>query len=536
MEWWSGQHSNTPILPPLLFLSLSAIILSVKVVTAEMMRELDRRAVEECAIPGVVLMENAGRAVFDLIAERYGPVRGAPFRVLCGVGNNGGDGFVVARHLHLAGAHVTLNVAGDPEKIKGDARIDFDLMVRLGVRPQAALPSAGIKIDALLGTGLKDAPRGVYAEAIRWMNVDGAPTVAVDIPSGVDSDTGATPGEAVRAAATVTFGYPKLGLFLSPGADCTGDLIVRDIGFDWEALRCETEFGWIRAEDLRDLIPSGPRDAHKGQFGHVLVLGGSIGMSGAPAMTARAALRSGAGLVTVVAPSTVQKVIAAKLDEAMTLPVEEKDGAFCAQSFETVRRAAERCDVLCVGPGATQNPEAQDLMVRVLREIDKPGVVDADGLNALACRSDELMNRKTPLVMTPHPGECARLLGSSADAIQSDRIGAVRSAAGRYRAVVVLKGAGSLIADGRKAGAVPIRINTTGNPGMASGGSGDSLTGIIGALLGQGLDAFDAACAGTYLHGRSGDIAAAEKGQIGMIAGDIIESIPRAFRELEEIA
>lgn len=507
---------------------------TVKLVTAEQMRELDRRAIQDAGIPGAVLMENAGRAVVSVLQERYGGVHRRHVTVFCGTGNNGGDGFVIARLLRLAGANVQLIVAGDPGRIQGDALTHFRLLDAVGVRPCSGPPSDGICVDALLGTGSKGAPRGDHAQAIRWMNAGPGPRVAVDVPSGVDSDSGATPGEAVRADLTVTFGYPKVGLFLPPGADRVGELVVSNIGFPWDSLSCLTPYAWMRAEDLCELVRPRARDAHKGMYGHVLVVGGSRGMSGAPTMAAMAALRAGSGLVTVAAPSSAQWLIAAKSAEVMTVPVSEVDGALCAGSFEQIQRAAESCDVLCVGPGGARLPEAQALLARVASEIDRPMVIDADGLNAIAGVPGQVAERSTATILTPHPGECGRLLGMETEDVQVDRIRAVRRAAERYRAVVVLKGARTLIADGR-AGRdfVPVAVNTTGNPGMATGGSGDSLTGIIGSLVGQGLGDFDAACLGVFLHGRAGDLAAAGIGESGMIAGDIIGMLPGAMRELE---
>jgi len=511
----------------------------MKVVTAEMMRSLDRRAIDEYGIPGVVLMENAGRSVFEYLRERFHPLSTRRFHVFCGTGNNGGDGFVVARYLTLAGAQVYVTLVGDLEKVRGDARVHFELMVRLGIELKQLEATHSIQIDALLGTGIEGPPRAEYAEAIRCINSSPQPTISVDIPSGVSSDTGQAPGEAVCATATITFGYPKLGMFLSPGADLVGELIVCDIGFPWHVLNGDIPYDWLRPDELPP-FPARPRAAHKGMFGHVLVVGGSIGMSGAVTMTAKAALRSGAGLVTVATPASAQPLVASKLDEAMTLPLPEKKGALCAESFELVREMAERCDVICLGPGATREPETQSVIARLLQHVDRPVVVDADGLNALAAHPDSVRERTAPTILTPHPGECARLLGTTAEAVQSDRIGAVRETAARYRSIVVLKGARSLIADGRSSSnshaeeaTLPICINTTGNPGMATGGSGDSLTGILGALIGQQVDAFQAACLGVYLHGRAGDFAAEAKGETALIAGDIIEMLPRAIQELE---
>lgn len=496
---------------------------------------------DEGGIPGTVLMENAGRAVFEFIVERYGPVRGRDFHVACGVGNNGGDGFVIARYLHLAGAWVTVSIAGDTDKIQGDARTNFNVLRQVGVDPWASAPGgAYVKIDALLGTGAKGPPREEIAAAIRRLNADRSPTISVDIPSGVEADTGSVPREAVKAAATVTFAYPKLGLFLSPGADLVGELVVRDIGFDWERLDAETPYRWIRRGALLPFLPPRPREGHKGLFGHVLVVGGSRGMSGAPTLTAKAALRTGAGLVTVAAPAGAQSFIAGKIDEAMTIALEEQGGALCEASFEAIKAQAGKCDVICLGPGASQEPQAQAVIRKILREIDRPIVLDADGLNALASDPDAVAVRKAPTVLTPHPGECARLLGISPADVQVDRLTAVRSVAEKYGAIVVLKGARTLVCDGRQGSPAeyPIGINATGNPGMATGGSGDTLTGIIGALMGQGLDAFDAAQLGVYLHGCAGDISAAEHGEIGLVAGDIISALPQAirnFQELEEV-
>lgn len=507
----------------------------MRVVTAEEMRALDRRAITEGGIPGVVLMENAGRSVFEFLYERFQPLRDRRFLILCGTGNNGGDGFVTARYLRLHGAQVLVSLVGDPDKIRADARVHFDLMRNLGIEPQPPVFGNAVKVDALLGTGIQGPPREEFAQIIRAMNADRQPTVAVDIPSGVDSDTGATPGEAVRATATVTFAYPKLGMFLAPGANCVGELIVRNIGFDWRILQWDATYFWIRPEDLRSLLPPRPPDAHKGDFGHLLIVGGSRGMSGAVAMAAKAALRMGVGLVTIAVPESAQPLVAAKLDEAMTLAVAERDGALCTASLAPIAEMAQRCDALCIGPGATQAPEAQELLRTLARYIPKPMVIDADGLNALAASPDALLDHAAPTVLTPHPGECARLLGTDTAAVQSDRIGAVRRAAERWGAVVALKGARTLICEGpgSQERRPHVAINTTGNPGMATGGSGDSLTGIIGALIAQGLAVFDAARLGVYLHGRAGDLAAAEKGEASLIAGDITDALPRAIRELE---
>jgi len=506
---------------------------AVKVVTSAVMRELDRQAICDVGIPGMVLMENAGRAVFEHLCQRFGPVAGRLFVVLCGTGNNGGDGFVAARHLRLAGARVHLHLAGDPDRLRGDARSQFQIAGQMGLRPGEGPPPSGIKVDALLGTGAKGPPRGEVADAIRWMNADANPTVAVDIPSGVDSDTGSVAGEAVCATSTVTFGYPKAGLLVLPGALYAGEVVVSPIGMDWDVLEVPSGLRWIRSSWLAGHFGPRPASAHKGDFGHLLVVGGSRGMGGAPAMAGRAALRMGAGLVTIAAPGSVQPQIAARMDECMTLPLPEEDGMLGDGAVQALAEIAGRCDAACVGPGAGRGRTAQQVLARFFQALDRPLVIDADGLNALACHLASLDSRRAPTVLTPHPGECARLLGCDSDRIQADRMAAAREAAQRFRCVVVLKGARTLVADGRPGHAAEVGINTTGNPGMATGGTGDVLAGMIGALLARGIDAYEAACAGVYVHGRAGDIAAERLGQSSLVAGDVIEAVPAALREIE---
>ncbi len=503
------------------------------------MRSLDKRANEIGSMPSVVLMENAGRAVFVEMVKKYGDLRGRDVHVACGTGNNGGDGFVVARYLRLAGAWVTLSLAGDPQSIQGDALTHFRILRNMGIEPWPASPGpVYIKVDALLGTGAKGAPNGDFAEAIRRINADQGPTVSVDIPSGVDPDTGIIAGDAVRADLTVTFAYPKPGLFLLPGADNVGELIVSPIGFDWECLNPDSPIEWIRPDDLEKILPRRKRDAHKGMFGHLLCIGGSLGMSGAITMTAKAALRSGAGLVTIATNRSAQPIIAGSLHEAMTIPLDEKDDAISAAAFDQIKLAAEQCNAICIGPGITNTDETAEIVRRVLAEIPLPVVVDADALNALAGKAEWTLGRRQPVIMTPHPGECGRLLGVSTHDVQSGRMVVAREAAFKYGAIVALKGAGTVIADGRGVQEygidnVPVAFNTTGNPGMSTGGAGDVLTGIIGALLAQGLEALDAVRLGVYLHGYAGDREAETHGIVGLKADDIIEALPLAIRAMQ---
>ncbi len=573
----------------------------MKVVTAQQMRDMDRRASEEFGIPGVVLMENAGRAVVETILRVCGPLGGKRAVVFCGPGNNGGDGFVIGRYLHLAGVDCTLLFAGEAARLKADAQVHYELARRLDlgflpVGQEAARDSllgrADFVVDALLGTGVKSAPRSEIAAQIEAINMASCPVFAVDIPSGVDADTGEIPGVAVRATHTVTFAYPKLGLLLFPGAEHVGKLHIADIGFDWDRLEptnpteptIRVQFaldpdtfprngqGALSHDSMRPVgdfrgLASGANvnfgkasrllrkrkgETNKGDYGHVGVVAGSRGMAGAPTLVARGAQRVGAGLVTVLAPAGVQPTIGVKLDEQMTLALPERDGAVSGEAFAAVSRFAEKVTVLCVGPGLTTEPEASALALRLLVEIPKPLVLDADGLNALAQSPQTALARpddpRAPLVLTPHPGEAARLLGTSIAEVQSNRIASVRELARRYRATVVLKGRHTLTADPQG----NIILNTSGNPGMASGGMGDTLTGILGGLLAQAIAPLRASedearfrtesipplevvALGVFLHGLAGDLAAAAQGEAGLVAGDLIDHLPAAHRLLEEL-
>ena len=533
----------------------------MKVVTAEQIRELDRQAIEEFGIPGVVLMENAGRAVVEVMQREYGALRGKRIGVFCGTGNNGGDGFVIARYLHLLGAEARVYTAGDENGMKGDALSYWRVVSKLPLR--FVVGAAGIAatamqwhdliVDALLGTGIKEAPRPPFSRFISDINGAKCPVISVDIPSGVNSNTGATPGEVVRATHTVTFAYPKLGLFLPPGSDCVGKLHIANIGLDWDRLRPETMIETADDALLRDACNFLTRkgEANKGDFGHVAVVAGSRNMAGAPSLVAHGAQRAGAGLVTVLTADSAQPILAAKLNEQMTLPLPEIDGAISEAAFDAIAKFAEKATVLCVGPGMGQHPQTVALVHRIIAEIRKPLILDADGLNALALKPDIIEKRhedlRCPLIITPHPGEAGRLLGTSAAAVQSNRLGLLRELAQKYRAIVVLKGRYTLTGDASS----KVTINTSGNPGMATGGSGDTLTGILGGLLAQAIapdkkaDSKEENPTLTYsplsvtalavlLHGMAGDIAAEQRGQVGLIAGDIIEALPLAIRRLEE--
>lgn len=514
----------------------------MKVLTAAQMQELDRRTIAEVGIPGVVLMENAGRGAAELIRQRFAGACSGPVLVLAGKGNNGGDGFVIARYLQEWGWPVKTLVLAERDAIKGDAALCRGALEACGgtmlYAPDqasleaalATLPACGLLVDALLGTGLSQAPSGHYVFAIDWVNRQPVPVVAVDIPSGVDASSGGVPGTAVQAELTVTFAFPKLGLVSYPGAALVGELITIDIGIPAVVQRPNPATALlIDAGEARALLPARPADGHKGTFGHLLVLAGSVGKGGAAVMTAQAGLRGGAGLVTLACPLALQPVVAGQLVEVMTAPLPDVDGQVSLQALDELMVMAAGKQALAVGPGLGLGAEVGALVRRLLQDCDQPAVVDADGLNALEGHLDILARRAgRATILTPHPGEMARLTGLSTAAIQADRIRVATDFADRYQVVLVLKGARTLVAspDGR------ILVNASGHAGMASGGMGDVLTGLIGSLLAQGVAAADAAALGCYLHGLAADRLLDRFGVAGLLATDLLHELPAARQAL----
>ncbi|KUK41374.1 MAG: Carbohydrate kinase, YjeF related protein [Clostridia bacterium 62_21] len=531
----------------------------MRLVTAQEMREIDRAAIESHRIPGLLLMENAGRAVCQAVCDLLGTLKGKVVFVLAGKGNNGGDGFVAARHLLNGGAHVRVMLATEPDKVTGDARVNLDIWLCLGQKLyflsdrnalqvlQLGLMQADAVIDALYGTGFRGVIRDRPAKAVETVNQSGRPVVAVDIPSGVEADTGKVHGPAIRATRTVTFGLPKLGLVLEPGASYAGEITVADISLPRALLEGGRRFLLTR-ELVASWLPRRAPEAHKGIFGHVLVVGGSRGMVGAACMAAMAALRVGAGLVTLAVPRSLQDVAASKVTEAMTLGLPEgQEGHLGRTARDEIVHFLKRSGaVLALGPVLGVHPETTALVCELLAEAEAPCVVDADGLNALAAAMHAEGSRESAaadagvislpvrplgrLVLTPHPGEMARLLGVSSKEVQDDRLGTAERTAAGWNCTVVLKGARTVVAapDGTT------YVNATGNPGMATGGSGDVLTGAVAGLLAQGLEPVRAAAAAVYLHGRAGDLAAETKGQPGLIAGDILDRLPEAIKEIAQ--
>jgi NAD(P)H-hydrate epimerase len=499
--------------------------------TADEMRRVDRHAIETVGLPGRLLMENAGRAVAKAVLERFPGMR-RPL-VLCGSGNNGGDGFVVARVLRERDDRIcpVVRVFGDREEMSDESRTNLELLVRTGAAIafgggkgdlEGLAAHADLVVDAIFGVGLTRPVEGELAEMFEALSRLEVPVVALDLPSGVSSDTGNILGAELRADLVVTLGLPKLGLAAQPGES---ELIVADIGLPAESVRDAGIRQWVLTRGAaRRLLPLRPADAHKGTFGHLLIVAGSIGKTGAACLAAEGAIRGGAGLVTVAVPADLNPILEMKLTEAMTLSVPGSlEGALGEEAAPLLAREASARDALVIGPGLGMAPETGAFVEGLLRDLPVPVVIDADGLNVFAGRPEALRSNGLR-VLTPHPGELARLVGQSTQKVQEDRVASARGLARATGAVVLLKGARTVIAarDGQ------VRINPTGGAGLASGGTGDVLAGLVGALLAQGCSPFDAASLGAYLHGLAGD----RLGFVGATAGEVAAMLPRVWSGL----
>lgn len=520
----------------------------MKALTAAEMKEVDRLSSERFGIPGLTLMENAGKSVADFVDRRFHHLDRARILILCGRGNNGGDGVVVARHLWEKGAKPATILFAEPGQLHGDAalnarRLDGKIHLVREAREwaslQPSLASADIIVDALLGTGARGAVEGLLAEVITDLNRRRAPhsVVAVDIPSGLAADTGEVSGPVVRANFTVTFTAPKIGMLLGLAADSVGQLEVAPIGSPPELVEQigKGSVRWLNAAELAQFAL--PRDpfGHKGDYGHALIVAGSLGKMGAAVLASAAALRVGAGLVTLATPDRVLPIVAAHTPEIMTEALPSTDlGTISVRAFDRSRFDAvlKGKSALAVGPGLTTHDETQQFVRKLVAARPLPIVLDADGLNAFAGRASELrgeLNEVRPaLALTPHPGEMARLLGCDTARIQSRRIELARQAASDWNAFTILKGHQTVIA----APSGQVWINSTGNPGMATGGTGDVLTGMLAGLTAQyGASSWASVlCLGVYLHGLAGDLAAEKIGHAPLIASDLVAAIPQAFQ------
>lgn len=518
------------------------------------MRELDRATIEEYHVPGEVLMDRAGAGVariVELLFDQY-DLEDMSVLLIAGRGNNGGDAFVAARCLNERGYDVVVWLAGKAREITGDARTHFDKMKAAGISVEELSTTedweclierhsemnsvrAHVIVDGLLGTGISGPARGPAAGAIRFINMMNRDSlvVSIDLPSGLNSDTGRTEGDAVSADVTLTMGLPKRGLLEPCAINFVGRLEVVDIGIPRALVeKIDSDIELISAFDLRSFLPRRPRDSHKGDYGHLLMFGGAAGYAGAMAMAAQAATRSGVGLVTAVVPRGIASVVSGAVQEAMIHGAAETEiGSLAPDCWAPWRDRLGEFSAVLAGPGMTRHPETQVLVRQILKDCTVPLVMDADALNAFEDRVEELNRSRRggcPLIITPHPGEMGRLMSLPASEVQANRFAVAGECASKAHAVIVLKGAGTLVVEDGK----PLNVNMTGNPGMASGGMGDVLSGLLAGLLAQRLSPFDAARAAVYLHGHAGDQAACKHTESCMTAGDVIDSFSYAFQQV----
>jgi NAD(P)H-hydrate epimerase len=540
----------------------------IPVFSAKEMAELDRLTIEEFGLPGMVLMETAARGVFrtalEILQDAYSPsvplplslghnqddccgeqlrlparliAEGKFVKIFCGKGNNGGDGLAVARMLYSVGAEVEVLLLCKGEELAGDTRKNFDLAQELGMEIIEEADSedfyiaedCDLVIDALLGTGAKGPAQGKTALAIEEINDASCPVISIDLPSGVETSTGKALGPAVQASATPTMGALKRGLVFSPGRELAGEVSIVDIGIPNQLIEGSEPNLWrVEFDDIFARLPQRPSDTHKGECGRILIIAGSAGLTGAGCLTASACVKAGAGLVVVGVPLSLNPIFEMKLTEAMTLPLPDTPaGSLSESALPFIVQRLDWANACAIGPGLSRNSETLELARKIIASLKIPSVIDADALFALAEEPDSLRSLPPNCVLTPHIGEFARLTGKTPEEVKDERVELVRQYAQEWKAVIVLKGSPTLIASPEG----QVYINSTGNSGMATGGVGDALSGIITALLGQGLSASDSAMVGVFIHGLAGDFACAELGTLGLSATDLIDKIPQAFRD-----
>lgn len=512
-------------------------------VTAQEMAELDRRTIEEIGIPGVVLMENAARGALAFFEQILPDLTQRRVVVLAGTGNNAGDGFVIARLLYCRGASVRVVCLRPAERLRGDALVNYRILENIGLRPShwdetsdfssqfAPIRDADVIIDAILGTGLSSLVQGLYRDVIEALNALGKPVLAVDVPSGLDASTGKILGAAVRATATATFGLPKVGQRIAQGDALVGRLHVVDIGIPPAVVASAgIPRWWLDDDTCRQWLEPRPAETHKGRAGHVCVLSGSPGKTGAATLACLGAARVGAGLVTLFIPRSLNPILEVKLTEAMTLPIAETSEQSAAVGAEPeILGFLKGKEAFALGPGISLHDDTRRLVVNLIARSPCPLVLDADALTIVADVPETLHAATVPVIVTPHPGEMARMMRRSVPEVQEDRLQAARQFSRQYGVIVVLKGHRTVIAspDGRLA------INGSGTPAMASGGMGDVLTGMIAGFLAQGVEPFQAACLGVYVHGKAAEKACGGMTTRGLLAGDVLEHIPCVIGALE---
>jgi ADP-dependent NAD(P)H-hydrate dehydratase / NAD(P)H-hydrate epimerase len=513
--------------------------------TSEEMRACDTAGIEEYGIPGIVLMENAARGAAEVAEAEFGPLANTRVVIICGKGNNGGDGFAIARHLINRGATVEVLSLAPDESIQGDARTNLDILRRMEkdsdtlrvslLRGSSQLSDMlqrrpALVVDAILGTGLASPVKGEIAEIIELLNASPVPVLSIDVPTGISSESGEVLGSAVRARCTATMGAHKRGLLLRKGREHAGTVRVVDIGLpDEGVLRRAASTFLLEQKDIAAMLPRRAFDVHKYQMGNVFVLAGSVGLTGAAVMTSEAALRSGAGIVHLGIPASLNAIFEVKLTEVMTVPLRETDeGTLSLKDFDGILGRINDASISVVGPGLSRQYETQNLVRRILEHATAPLLLDADALFALGGHLDLLQRSNADIILTPHVGEFSRLTSQSKEEIETKRIGIAQTFAVEFGVTLVLKGAPTVIAsrDGH------VYLNPTGNPGMATAGSGDVLSGIIAGFRAQGCTSEDAVRAGVYLHGQAGDHARDNLGEYGLIATDLIASFASIMKDL----
>jgi len=511
-------------------------------VTADEMREMDRQIIESFGLPGRILMENAGLGATRILLDRFDHLCDINVGVVAGRGNNGGDGFVIARCLVQKGIPVTVYLLGTKNQVKGDAESNLKLLKLLNVtvieienaeqfeNQKSSLHQHNLWVDAIFGTGLNSDVRGYFKDVIEFINQSNKPVLSVDIPSGLNADTGQPCGISVRAHTTATFGFAKIGHMTFPGVSYTGNLDVVDIGIPPHIVKSVNPLQVLLTPELicKKLAPRAP-DTHKGGAGHLLVVAGSTGKTGAAAMTATSAVRAGAGLVTLGVPKQLNPIVETLVVEAMTWPLPDTDeGLLDESALDEIMDLLSGKQALAIGPGIGISKGIRSLLHRIVKECTVPMVIDADGLNALAGHADILKEAMAPIILTPHPGEMARLVNTTPREIQKDRITSARHFSRQFNVHLILKGARTVIAhpDGS------VFINPTGNSGMASGGMGDVLTGMIAGLLTQGYSPESSAHLGVYLHGSGADYLAENKGPVGFLASEVMNRIPEEIKRI----
>lgn len=513
----------------------------MRVLNSLQMREADKRTIEDIGIPAIVLMENAGRQAVAAMEAMYDDLADRRVAILCGRGNNGGDGFVVARTLAQRGVAVSVFLIGRVIDVRGEARTNLEILGRLGLTVVEVADSQAwelhfsevsdctLIVDAIFGTGLSSPVSGLIESVIADVNTSGIPIVSIDLPSGLSADSHEPIGPSVDAELTITLAAPKLPLVLPPAETRAGDIVIADIGIPGEVVEAVDgpRVALLTRAAMRELITPRSADSHKGDYGHVLIVAGSTGKTGAAHLAAEGALRSGAGLVTVATPASCVNVVASMGPEYMTYPLDEGTAGVNPSGVDRLLEMAR--DVVAIGPGLGQAEGTREFVRQIVERATMPLVVDADGLNAFAGDPDLLVGREgRDVIITPHPGEMARLVGMSTDEVQASRLEIARNFAVAHRLYVVLKGHRTLIATPDE----KVFINPTGNPGMATGGTGDVLTGMVAAWLAQLLDAEAACKLAVYLHGMAGDAAEVEAGEVSMTSADLAAHIGTALQEL----